>query len=462
MDISLHNTASRRKEVFRPIDPGNVRIYACGPTVYDFAHVGNARMVVVFDTIVRVLRDAYSKVTYVRNITDIDDKINDAAKAANVPIGEVTSRTTSAFHEDMAALNVLPPDVEPRATDHIPHMIAMIECLIGSGHAYVANGHVLFSVPSMPDYGQLSGRDRDEQVAGARVDVAPFKDDPADFVLWKPSAADQPGWKSPWGRGRPGWHIECSAMSETYLGETFDIHGGGLDLVFPHHENEVAQSVCAHGGAPLANYWLHNGMVVVEGHKMSKSLGNFIVVRDALERWRGEEIRWLLLSAHYRQPLDWTEGGLRQARTNLDRIYTALRHAGNGRVGERRDDQASGGVREALRDDFNTPRALAELMALVSELNRHEIDSDRRESLAREVRASGRLMGLLEHDAEEWLQSGTAGGIAPEEIDALIAERTAARKRKDFATSDRIRDELLADGVVLEDGPQGTTWRRSD
>jgi len=333
MSFALHNSAARKKVDFKPIDPAHVRIYACGPTVYDLAHVGNARMMVVFDLIVRVLRDAFPKVTYVRNITDVDDKINAAATEQGLPIDVITSRTTQAMHEDMAALGVLPPDIEPRATDHIAPMVTMIEGLIDKGHAYAAEGHVLFSVASMPEYGRFSGRDRDEQIAGARVDVAPYKRDPADFVLWKPSDETQPGWDSPWGHGRPGWHIECSAMSEVYLGKTFDIHGGGLDLIFPHHENEIAQSVCAHEGAPLANYWLHNGMVIIEGQKMSKSLGNFVVVRDALKRWRGEEIRWLLLSAHYRQPLDWTEQGLKQARTNLDRIYNALRRGGETRRG---------------------------------------------------------------------------------------------------------------------------------
>jgi len=439
-----------------------VRIYACGPTVYDFAHVGNARMVVVFDMIVRVLRDAFPRVTYVRNITDVDDKINAAAAEAGVSIGEITRRTSRAFHDDMAALNALPPDVEPRATEHIAEMVAMIENLVKAEHAYVADGHVLFSVPSMPSYGSFSGRDRDEQVAGARVDVAPFKRDAADFVLWKPSSEDQPGWDSPWGRGRPGWHIECSAMSEAYLGETFDIHGGGLDLVFPHHENEIAQSSCAHDGAPLANYWMHNGMVIVEGQKMSKSLGNFVVVRDALDAWRGEEIRWLLLSAHYRQPLDWTESGLKQARANLDRIYSALRRAGASAPSPSGTLATSDEVRAALHDDFNTPRALAALMGLVGDLNRCTEHSNRQQALVAEIRHAGRLLGLVEQDADTWLQGDSADEIESGEIEALIAERTRAREEKDFETSDRIRDALLERGIVLEDGPNGTIWRRSD
>ncbi|MEQ8247651.1 MAG: cysteine--tRNA ligase [Alphaproteobacteria bacterium] len=456
MSLTLHNSATRRKEVFKPLDPANVGIYACGPTVYDLAHVGNARMMVAFDLIVRVLRDAFPKVTYVRNITDVDDKINAAANAQALSIEVVTERTTRAMHEDMGALGVLPPDVEPTATAHIAQMIAMIEVLIARGHAYVAENHVLFSVESMPAYGRFSGRDRDAQVAGARVDVAPYKRDPADFVLWKPSDGDQPGWDSPWGRGRPGWHIECSAMSEAYLGATFDIHGGGADLIFPHHENEVAQSVCAHGGAPLANYWLHNGMVMIEGQKMSKSLGNFVVVRDALERWKGEEIRWLLLSAHYRQPLDWTESGLRQARANLDRLYSALRRLGAIAPGQRPDD-ALAQVRAALRDDFNTPMALSELMAIVGRLNRAE-DRTEQASLAAAIVKAGELLGVAQVDPEGWFKAGADEGIG-DDIDGLIAARTAARGRKDFAESDRIRDTLLARGVVLEDGPGGTTWR---
>jgi cysteinyl-tRNA synthetase len=456
MPILLHNSATRRKEEFTPIDPADVRIYACGPTVYDLAHVGNARMMVVFDLIVRVLRDAFPKVTYVRNITDVDDKINTAAADQGLPIDVITSRTTQAMHEDMGAIGVLPPDVEPRATDHIAPMVAMIETLIARGHAYEKEHHVLFEVSTMADYGRFSGRDRDEQIAGARVDVAPFKRDSADFVLWKPSDETQPGWESPWGRGRPGWHIECSAMSEVYLGKTFDIHGGGLDLVFPHHENEVAQSACAHDGAPLANYWLHNGMVVIEGQKMSKSLGNFVVVRDALERWRGEEIRWLLLSAHYRQPLDWTEAGLQQARSNLDRVYTALRRSGEISTSTTPDSGLER-VRSALRDDFNTPLAFTELMALVGRLNRAEGPSER-DGLVAAIRAAGALLGVAGDSAESWFQTGS-NELAAEEIEALIAKREAARADKDFATSDQIRDALLDQGVVLEDGPDGTTWR---
>ncbi|MGB1008054.1 MAG: cysteine--tRNA ligase, partial [Thalassobaculaceae bacterium] len=322
-----HNTLTRTKAPFVPLDPSHVRMYVCGPTVYDLAHIGNARPVVVFDVLFRVLRAAYpaARVTYVRNITDIDDKINQRARDSGEAIGDITARTTAVFQADMAALGALPPTVEPRATAHVEHMIAMTESLIAGGHAYAAEGHVLFSVPSMADYGQLSGRDRDEQIAGARVEVAPYKRDPADFVLWKPSDADTPGWDSPWGRGRPGWHIECSAMSREYLGETFDIHGGGLDLVFPHHENEIAQSRCAHGSDRMASVWMHNGYVTVEGEKMSKSLGNFYTVHELLADHPGEALRYALLSGHYRAPWDFSMAGLASAKTALDRLYQALR-----------------------------------------------------------------------------------------------------------------------------------------
>src|SRR5271155_1613364 len=321
MSLALYNTLTRRKEPFEPLDPEQVRLYVCGPTVYDRAHIGNGRAIVVFDVLYRLLRDICGRdhVIYVRNITDVEDKINAAARANNEPIAALTARTTAAFHEDMAALGALPPDIEPRATEYIPQMIAMIERLIASGHAYAAEGHVLFSVTSDPDYGQLSGRSRDDMIAGARVEVAPYKRDPADFVLWKPSGPELPGWDSPWGRGRPGWHIECSAMAERHLGETIDIHGGGNDLVFPHHENEVAQSTCAHDGRIFARYWLHNGMLTVDGEKMSKSLGNFFTIRDVLARAPGEAIRFYLLGTHYRQPLDWTREGLDNARQTVDR-----------------------------------------------------------------------------------------------------------------------------------------------
>ncbi len=456
MTLRLHNTLTRRKQVFEPLDAENVRMYVCGPTVYDLAHIGNARPVVVFDVLFRLLRQVYGAdhVTYARNITDVEDKIIARAKETGEAIESVTSRTTQAYHDDMAALGALQPSVEPRATDHIAQMIAMIECLIERGHAYVADGHVLFSVLSMPDYGRLSGHSRDELIAGARVDVAPYKKDPADFVLWKPSTAEQPGWDSPWGRGRPGWHIECSAMSEEHLGEHFDIHGGGQDLIFPHHENELAQSLCAHEGRPFVNVWMHNGYVVVEGEKMSKSLGNFFTVRQLLEEgWPGEAIRLALLSGHYRQPLDITRDKIKESKVQLDRFYGALRATADIAPSDAAPPE---GVVAALSDDLNTPEALAEMHRIGTALNKagNAIEQGR---LKGALLAAGRLMGLLGQDPEDWFKGGSGGEA--EEIERLIAARIAARKAKNFAEADRIRDELAARGIVLEDGPQGTTWR---
>lgn len=373
MTLRLYNTLTRAKEAFTPIDPANVRLYVCGPTVYDYAHIGNARPVVVFDVLTRLLRHRYGAehVTYVRNITDVDDKIIAAARDSGEPIDRITARTAEAYASDMAALGALPPDREPRATAHIPQMVAMIERLIAAGHAYAAEGHVLFGVPSWSDYGRLSRRPRDEQIAGARIEVAPYKRDPADFVLWKPSTDDMPGWDSPWGRGRPGWHIECSAMAETHLGETFDIHGGGMDLIFPHHENEIAQSTCAHGGASMANYWMHNGFLTIDDEKMSKSLGNFHTVHDLLKTWPGEAIRLVLLSAHYRQPLDFSEDALREARRRLDRFYSALRDtdwaADDSETGA--DAEPDARILAALEDDLNTAETLSVLSERLDALN---------------------------------------------------------------------------------------------
>ena len=458
MAISLYNTLSRSKERFEPIDPGNVRLYVCGPTVYDYAHIGNARPVAVFDVLYRLLRHVYGQgcVTYVRNITDVDDKIIEAARVSGEPIDTITGRYSQVFHDDMAALGALPPDVEPRATDHVPEMIAMIERLIGKQHAYAAEGHVLFSVATMADYGRLSRHGRDELIAGARVEVAPYKRDPADFVLWKPSDADQPGWDSPWGRGRPGWHLECSAMSKKHLGETFDIHGGGQDLIFPHHENEIAQSTCAHGG-PFVNLWMHNGYVTVDGEKMSKSLGNFHTVHDLLDRAPGEAIRLSLLTAQYRQPLDFSLDGLDRAKTALDRLYTAL--AGARDVAASGDSAAADPVVEALSDDLNTPKALAEMHALAGVLNRGS-STDERERAKAGLLFAGRLMGLMAHEPESWFK-GAAGG--DETVEVLIAERARARSERDFAEADRIRDELMSNhNVVVEDRPDGTSeWRRA-
>ncbi len=458
MTLQLHNTLTRRKEAFAPLDPENVRLYVCGPTVYDFAHIGNARPVVVFDVLFRLLKQLYGarQVTYARNITDVEDKIIKAAQENGEAIEALTARTTDAFHQDMAALGALPPSIEPRATDHIPQMVAMIETLIAKGHAYAAEGHVLFNVPSMADYGQLSGRDREEMVAGARVEVAPYKKDPADFVLWKPSTPEQPGWDSPWGRGRPGWHIECSAMAEAHLDRVFDIHAGGQDLIFPHHENEIAQSRCSHGTALMAKVWMHNGYVVVGGKKMSKSLGNFFTVRELLEEgYPGEAIRLTLLSGHYRQPLDVTREKIEEAKAQLDRLYGALRHAGEVEAGSA---EAPDALLAALEDDLNTPQALAELHEIAGALNK-AADPNEKARLEGQLLAGGALLGLLEADPEAWFQGGS-GSLSAEEIEARIEARKQARKAKDFAEADRIRDDLAAQGILLEDGPEGTTWKR--
>ncbi len=463
MPLTLYNSLTRRKEPFEPLDPERVRLYVCGPTVYDRAHIGNGRAIVAFDQLYRVLRHRYGAehVCYVRNITDVEDKIIAAARENKEPIADLTLRTTTQFQEDMAALGALPPDVEPRATEHIAQMIAMIERLIASGHAYAAEGHVLFAVASDPGYGQLSGRSRDEMIAGARVEVAPYKRDPADFVLWKPSEPDIPGWDSPWGRGRPGWHIECSAMSEAHLGESFDIHGGGLDLIFPHHENEIAQSVCAHGGHAFARVWMHNEMLTLGGVKMSKSLGNILTVRELLDAAPGEALRAALLSAHYRDPLDWTSERLRQARQSLDRFYRALtlpRDPIFERVGEA--EEALRSVTQALDDDLNTPLALARLHELAGTINRTSSDSER-SALQRALERGGQLMGLLGNNPLEWLQ-GSAQADA-KHIEERIVARAAARRERRFGEADRIRAELAAEGIILEDKPDGsTTWWRKD
>ena len=454
MPLALYNTLTRKKEAFAPLDAKNVRMYVCGPTVYDLAHIGNARPVIVFDVLYRLLRHVYGEghVKYVRNITDVDDKINAAAKANGESIRDLTERTAKVFHEDVAALLCLPPDVEPRATEHIPQMVAMIERLIAAGNAYAADGHVLFAVPSDPHYGKLSHRNRDEMIAGARVEVAPYKRDPADFVLWKPSSDDLPGWPSPWGRGRPGWHIECSAMSEQHLGESFDIHGGGLDLIFPHHENEIAQSECVHGGKMFARYWLHNGFVTVDGAKMAKSEGNFRTIRDVLGEAPGEAARLAMLMGHYRDPLDWTSERLAQAKQGLDRFYLALRGAAKPAPGAALPAR----VAAALDDDLNTPLAIAALYEILAELNKAS-DAAEKARLQAELIAGGAVMGLLQQDAEAWLQ-GDSDAAA---IEAQIAARNAARKARNFAEADRIRTDLALKGILLEDGPGGTTWRRA-
>lgn len=458
MPLVLYNTLTRVKEPFLPLKPDHVGMYVCGPTVYDRAHIGNARPVIVFDVLYRLLTRLYPSVTYVRNITDVDDKINQRSKDSGEPIAVITERTTRMFHEDIGELNALPPTVEPRATAHIDQMIAMIGRLIEKGHAYEAEGHVLFSVPSMADYGRLSRRSMDDMIAGARVEVAPYKKNAADFVLWKPSSDDLPGWDSPWGRGRPGWHIECSAMSLQHLGQTFDIHGGGQDLVFPHHENEIAQSSCANG-APFARYWLHNGYLMVEGEKMSKSLGNFFTVRELLDQAPGEAIRLCMLSSHYHQPFDWTAEGLKQALAALDRFYTALRNAGDVQAEGR--DQMPLEVRAALEDDLNTPQALAHMHDLAGRLNKAADPAEKARAKGA-LLAAGDLLGLLQKDPEAWFKRLPAGAdaLSEAEIEALIAARAAARKGRDFAEADRIRKELAEKGVVLEDGAAGTSWKR--
>ncbi|MBI3514322.1 MAG: cysteine--tRNA ligase, partial [Proteobacteria bacterium] len=459
MSLVLHNTLTRRKQAFEPQVPDRVSLYVCGPTVYDLAHVGNGRAAIVFDVLYRALKHRFAHVTYVRNVTDVDDKINTAAAENGEPIGALTARTERAYLEDIGALGVLDPDVSPRVTEHIAEIVAMIERLLASGHAYAAEHHVLFSVASFADYGRLSGRSVEEMIAGARIDVAPYKRDPADFVLWKPSGPELPGWDSPWGRGRPGWHIECSAMAERHLGETIDIHGGGNDLVFPHHENEVAQSTCAHGGKLFARFWLHNGMLTVGGEKMSKSLGNFVTIRDALAGTPGEAIRFYLLGAHYHQPLDWTPEGLQAARQTLDRFYLALRRVAGVAAA---DAPPSNAFVAALEDDLNTPAAIAELHAMLAQLNKAD-DRATQAAVKGQLLAAGRLLGVLQADPETWFAwtPPNAARIDPTYVDSQIAARNAARKARDFAAADRIRDALLAQGVLLEDGPQGTTWRRT-
>ena len=469
MSLHLHNTLTRAKEEFVPADPGRVTMYVCGPTVYSYAHIGNARPAVSFDVLVRLLRHLYPKVVYARNITDVDDKINAAAKDQGVEIGVITAKFRDIYHRDMAAIGVLPPDIEPHATQHIPEMIAMMEKLTASGHAYEAEGHVLFNVPSFADYGRLSKRDRDEMIAGARVEVAPYKKDPSDFVLWKPSDADTPGWESPWGRGRPGWHIECSAMSLEHLGASFDIHGGGQDLIFPHHENEIAQSKCALGQESFAKYWMHNGYLMSEGEKMSKSLGNFYTVHDLLEEFPGEAIRLVLLKTHYRQPLDFTKDGIREAKAELDGFYSALRRCKDVEAQPVHEGEMGfTNFLDALSDDLNTPLALSHLHGWSNQTN-IDLATDQRGNIAKRPRNKGMLLeigkclGLLQQDPEDWFkwQPPTAArGLDDAAIEALIAERADARKAKNFKRSDEIRDQLTADGVVLEDGAGGTTWRR--
>jgi cysteinyl-tRNA synthetase len=460
MELRLYDTLSKEKRAFVPLDPNNVRMYVCGPTVYDFAHIGNARPLIVFDVMFRLLRQVYGAdhVTYVRNITDVDDKINDRAARdfpglpLNEAIRKVTETTAAQFHADVAALGCLPPTFEPRATDFVlprpdgkADMVTLIKQLIAGGHAYEAGGEVLFDTQSMPDYGALSGRKLDEQLAGARVAVDAHKKNPADFVLWKQSSENEPGWESPWGRGRPGWHIECSAMSAAYLGDVFDIHGGGLDLIFPHHENEIAQSRCAHGTPTMANYWMHNGFLQVEGEKMSKSLGNFVTIHELLADWPGEVLRLNMLKTHYRSPIDWTLKGLEESAKTLDDWYWV--------AADIKDGQVSDDVIEALSDDLNTPQMTASLHSL----RNSAASGNERDRAA--FAASLRLVGFLSESSADWTKrKQQASGIDVKQVDALISDRTAARARKDFKESDRIRDQLAAMGVIIKDSKDGTTW----
>jgi cysteinyl-tRNA synthetase len=457
MTIKLHDTLQGRKVPFEPLKAGEVTMYLCGPTVYNYAHIGNARPAVVFDLLARILRRRY-KLTFARNITDVDDKIIAASLETGEPIGDITARYAKVYNEDMAALGVQPPDIEPYATRHIDDMIAMIQKLVDSGHAYSADGHVLFDVESHGEYGELSKRDLREMIAGSRVEVAPYKKAPQDFVLWKPSTDEQPGWDSPWGRGRPGWHIECSAMAEKHLGKTIDIHCGGQDLIFPHHENECAQSRCAHGGAPFARYWLHNGFLSIDQTKMSKSLGNVLLVHELLETIPGEVVRLALLSAHYRQPLDWSADTIDAARRMLDRLYGAVRG-----IAVSDEARAAAEVPEALvaalEDDLNTPKAMAEFFALARTLNKSN-DPAEMEKLAAEMYAAGELMGLLGNDPDEWFAGDVEGDMPAGEVEALIEKRNEARRERDFEAADAIRDQLTAAGIAIEDGPDGTTWRR--
>ncbi|WP_312780398.1 cysteine--tRNA ligase [Brevundimonas sp.] len=480
MPLHIHDTLRREKRAFTPRDPNRVTLYVCGPTVYDYAHIGNARPPVVFDVLVRLLRRTYGpdKVVYARNVTDVDDKINAKAAKEGVGIGEITARYEAAYLADMGLLNVSPPDIAPHVTDYIEAITAQIQAIIDAGNAYAAEGHVLFDVASYPSYGALSGRNLDDMIAGARVEVAPYKKNPHDFVLWKPSKADEPSWPSPWGEGRPGWHIECSAMIEKTLGLPIDIHGGGIDLVFPHHENEIAQGVCAHGHAhgdqahdEYARYWMHNGFLTVDAEKMSKSIGNVLLLHDLVKAMSGEVVRWALLSAHYRQPLDWNQTLLDQSRKNLDRLYGVLRDADAALVGfedatldeaeMELAENAMDPVLDALEDDLNTPGAIAQLFglgnALRDLLNDAEADINDVAMARWSLTEAAGLLGVLALTPDEWFEGGDPALKA--EVEALLEQRAAARAEKNWGEADRIRDRLNELNVVVMDGPQGATWR---
>ncbi|MBJ7573749.1 cysteine--tRNA ligase [Luteimonas sp. MC1828] len=472
MTLRLFNSLTRRVEDFQPADPERTTMYVCGPTVYNYVHIGNARGPVVFDVLARLLRRRFGRLDYARNITDVDDKINAAAAEQGVPISAITDRFAAAYREDMAALGVAPPDIEPEATRHIPQIIAMVERLVAAGNAYAAEGHVLFAVASFDGYGKLSRRELEDMLAGARVEVAPYKRDPGDFVLWKPSTGDLPGWDSPWGHGRPGWHIECSAMAAAHLGETIDIHAGGVDLQFPHHENEIAQSECAHGGKPFARFWLHNGMLNFGGAKMSKSLGNIEKVHDLVRAHPPEALRHALMSAHYRQPLDWSDALVEQSVRTLDRLYGTLRDVDAlVPAGTAPDVAIPDAVEAALDDDLNTPQALAELAAIAGNARvlrnaiAHGEASGDGPLLAlathgASLRAGGRILGLLQQSPAAWFARG-ASGDDDARIQALVEERAAAKQARDFARADSIRDQLAGEGILLEDTPQGVRWKRA-
>ena len=460
VEIYLNNTLKRRKDKFEPIDASNVRMYVCGPTVYDKAHLGNAKTPVVFDVLFRLLRYVYGAehVTYVSNITDVDDKILNKHKETGKSIREITEETYNWYIADMKKLNVLDPNYRPRATEYIGEMIELVKKLLETGHAYEAEGHVLFSVDTMPDYGYLSGRSMREMLAGARIEVADYKKNPADFVLWKPSEADQPGWDSPWGYGRPGWHLECSAMSAKLLGDDFDIHGGGSDLIFPHHENECAQSRCAHPGSRFARYWVHTGMLMVDGVKMSKSLGNFFTVDEILAKYPAEALRLLFLTTHYHQPFNFTFEGLTAAKQTLDKFYNALLGCKEIETEPVEPDER---IVAALADDLNTPLALSYLHETVNNLNKAGTAEEKRRYKSL-LLAGAEMLGLLYNDAEEWFRGNLGeSGLSESDIEAKIAERAAAKKNKDYALADKIRDELKAAGIVLEDSPTGTTWKKA-
>ena len=455
-ELRLTNSAGSEKSVFSPVDPDHIRMYVCGPTVYNLVHIGNARPVVVFDTLFRVLQALYPKVTYARNITDIDDKIIVAARERGIDITVLTEEFTEKFRTDMAALNNLPPSLEPQATEHVDAMLDLAQRLIDKGHAYESEGHVLFDVTSMDDYGLLSGRQLDDMLAGARVEVASYKRHPGDFVLWKPSSDDEPGWDSDYGRGRPGWHIECSAMIHKHLGDNIDIHGGGRDLIFPHHENERAQSCCGYGGS-FVGTWMHNAYVDMDGEKMSKSLGNVKTVRELLEQYPGETLRFALLSAHYRSPLNFSRELLDTAQSTLDGFYLALRNAGE--VESIEPAAGDSPVFAALLDDLNTPAAIAELHQLAKALNKAS-ESERPAARAALI-AGGAVLGVLGESPDEWLAKDAEGGLSSDAIDQLLVERADAKANRDFARADAIRDELNAAGIIIEDSASGATWRRA-